>query len=90
MPTISKSALVAILARKADISKKDAAEKLESVFDTIIETVKEGNAVTIAGVGTFKKKESAARSGRNPLTGKPIEIKAKTSLAFKAVPSLKI
>lgn len=90
MPTVTKSTLITMLAERTDVTKKAASESIESVFETIIDTVKQGNSVTLAGIGTFKLKQSAARTGRNPRTGESIEIAAKSSIVFKSAPSLEI
>lgn len=88
MPTLSKSALIDQIASSTGSTKKAAAENLSAVFDTIFTAVKQGNTVSLAGIGTFKLKKSEARTGRNPRTGEPIAIEAKTSVTFKAAPSV--
>ena len=68
----------------AKVTKKAAAEVLTATIDTIQATVKKGNKVTLVGFGTFEPRKRAARTGRNPLTGKAIKIAAKTVPAFSA------
>ena len=70
-------------------SKKEAKEAVECVLSTITSTMKKQEAVTLVGFGTFKVDNRKARTGRNPRTGEPIEIKAKKVPKFVAGKSLK-
>ena len=70
-------------------SKKEAKEAVECVLSTITSTLKKQEAVTLIGFGTFKVDDRKARTGRNPRTGEPIEIKAKKVPKFAAGKALK-
>ena len=86
---MNKSELVANVADKAGLSKKDAEKAVMAVFSSIEGALKEGDKVQLIGFGTFEVKERAARKGRNPQTGKAIEIPASKNPVFKAGKTLK-
>ena len=86
---MKKAELVAAVAAKANISKKDADAAVAAVAAVVAEALKAGDEVAIAGVGTFKVKERAAREGVNPATGAKIKIAATKVPAFKAAKALK-
>jgi len=69
--------------------KKIAEDAVQCVLDTITEALKKGDSVTLVGFGTFKVAKRAARTGRNPQTGKPLKIKAKKVPKFSAGKKLK-
>ncbi|MBR3294846.1 MAG: HU family DNA-binding protein [Clostridia bacterium] len=81
---MNKTELVAAIAAKAEISKKDADKALAAFTETVIAELAKGEKVQIVGFGTFEARERAARNGINPLTKKTIEIAATTVPAFKA------
>jgi DNA-binding protein HU-beta len=81
---MNKSDLVNEIAAKADVTKKQADEILTALVDTIMETVSSGDKVTLVGFGVFEARQRQAREGRNPSTGKPIQIPATTVPAFSA------
>jgi DNA-binding protein HU-beta len=81
---MNKSELVAAMAEKAGLPKKDAEKALTAFTDTIVETLKKGDKVSLVGFGTFDVRHRAARQGLNPRTKEPIEIKASDAPAFKA------
>ena len=81
---MNKEELIAEISKKAKVSKKDAAAALSATIDAIQASVKKGNKVTLVGFGTFEARKRAARTGRNPQTGKEIKIPAKTVPAFSA------
>lgn len=81
---MNKTELIAAIAAKADLSKKDAEKALVAMTDAIVEEIGKGGKVQIVGFGTFESRERAARKGINPLTKAPIEIAACTVPAFKA------
>ena len=81
---MNKTELVAVIAAKAEISKKDADKALAAFTETVIAELAKGEKVQIVGFGTFEARERAARNGINPLTKKTIEIAATTVPAFKA------
>ena len=81
---MNKEELVAEIAKKASVSKKEASEVLSAWVDTIQKTVSKGGKVTLVGFGTFESRKRAARIGRNPQTGKELKIAAKKVPAFSA------
>ena len=80
---MNKADLVAQVAERADISKKDAAKAVDAVFDSISESLKSGDKVQLVGFGNFEVRERSARKGRNPQTGQEIDIPASKVPAFK-------
>ena len=86
---MNKTELVASMAAKAELSKKDAEKALGAFIDTVVEELSKGEKVQIVGFGTFESRERAARKGINPLTKEPIDIAATTVPAFKAGKALK-
>ena len=81
---MNKSELIDAMADSADISKAAAGRALDGLIDAITNAVKNDDTVSIVGFGTFLLRERAARTGRNPKTGKTIEIAASKTPAFKA------
>ena len=86
---MNKTELVAEIAAKANLSKKDAEAALTATIATVTETLKKGDKVSLVGFGTFDVKERPARTGRNPKTKETIEIAASRVPQFKAGKSLK-
>jgi len=81
---MNKGELVSQIAAKADLSKTQAADALNAALDAIGGALKNEDKVTLIGFGTFSINHRAARQGRNPQTGKTIQIKAKNLVKFKA------
>ena len=81
---MNKTELVASMAEKAGITKKDAEKALAAFVDSVAAELKAGGSVQLIGFGTFKVAERAARTGINPKTGDKIEIAASKAPAFKA------
>ncbi|MCL7462618.1 HU family DNA-binding protein [Pseudomonas sp. NW5] len=86
---MNKSELIDAIAASADIPKAVAGRALDAVIDSITDALKEGDSVVLVGFGTFAVKERAARTGRNPQTGTPIEIEAARIPGFKPGKALK-
>jgi len=86
---VNKSELIDAVAAAADLSKAAAGRALDAMVDSVTEALKEGDQVVLVGFGTFSVKERAARTGRNPQTGDPIEIAAAKVPSFKAGKALK-
>ncbi len=86
---MNKAELIDAVADSADISKAAAARSVDTVLEVITESLKNGNAVTLVGFGTFNSRRREARTGRNPRTGEPIQIKASNLAVFKAGKGLK-
>ena len=86
---MNKAELVAAVAEKAEISKKDAEAAVKAFTDVIAEELKKGEKVQLVGFGTFEVSERAAREGRNPQTGETMTIAASKAPKFKAGKALK-
>ena len=86
---MNKSELIAAVAEKANITKKDADKVVAAVFESITAALANGDKVAINGFGNFEVKTRAARQGRNPKTGETITIAEAKLPAFKAVKALK-
>lgn len=86
---MNKSELIDAIAESADLSKASATRALDAMIDTIADSLKGGDQVVLVGFGTFSVKDRAARTGRNPQTGAPIEIAAARIPSFKAGKALK-
>lgn len=86
---MNKTELVAKVADKANLSKKDAEAALNATIDAIKAALKKGDKVQLIGFGTFEVRKRAAKEGRNPQTGEKIKIKASKVPAFKAGAALK-
>jgi DNA-binding protein HU-beta len=81
---MNKTELIAAVAEKAGLSKKDADSAVNSMLSAIEETVAKGEKVQIVGFGTFELHSRSERQGRDPRTNTPITIPASTVPAFKA------
>ncbi|MBQ6369462.1 MAG: HU family DNA-binding protein [Parasporobacterium sp.] len=81
---MNKVELVEAMAKKADISKKDAEAALKAFIATVQGELKKGGKVQLVGFGTFEVSKRAARKGRNPQTGAEMKIKASKTPKFKA------
>ena len=81
---MNKTELVAALAEKAEVSKKDAEKVLNAFIETVQDAVKADDKVQLVGFGTFESRTRAAREGKNPQTGEKIKIAACKVPAFKA------
>ena len=86
---VNKAELIDKMAASADISKAAATRALDSMLDAVTESLKQSEQVVLVGFGTFTVKDRAARTGRNPQTGAPIEISAARIPSFKAGKALK-
>ncbi len=86
---MNKAELAAKIAERASISKKSAAEVIDAFTGSVTEAVAAGEKVQLIGFGTFEVSERAARTGRNPQTGKEIKIPASKSMKFKAGKAVK-
>ena len=86
---MNKTELIAEVAVKAGLSKKDAEKALVAFMDTVTDKLAKKEKVQIVGFGTFSVKQRAARTGKNPATGETIEIAACKAPAFAAGKALK-
>ncbi len=86
---MNKSELIDAVAASADLPKAAAGRALDAVIESITSALKDGDNVSLVGFGTFSVKARAARTGRNPQTGAPIQIAAANIPGFKAGKGLK-
>ena len=86
---MNKTELIASVAQKSDLTKKDAEKAVKAVFEAVSESLKKGDKVQSIGFGTFEVRARKAREGRNPRNTKPIKIPASKTPAFKAGKQLK-
>lgn len=86
---MNKSDLIDAIANEAGISKVAAGKALEAVTNAITSALRQGDAVTLVGFGTFSVAERAERQGRNPATGEAITIAATKAPKFKPGKALK-
>ena len=86
---MNKAELISAVSEKTGLSKKDSEKAINATFDTIGESLEEGEKVQLVGFGVFDIKERAARIGRNPKTKQEIEIPASRVPTFKAGKALK-
>lgn len=81
---MNKAQLIDAVAKEAKLSKVDAGKAIDATVAAITKSMKKGEGVILVGFGSFSIAKRAARTGRNPQTGKPIKIAAKKVAKFKA------
>ena len=86
---MNKTELIAAIASKTELSKKDAEKALKAFTDVVTEELKKGEKIQLVGFGTFEVSERAAREGINPQSGEPMKIEASKAPRFKAGKALK-
>jgi integration host factor subunit beta len=86
---MTKADLVEQVAREAEMTKKDAEQLVEIIFDSITESLNNGEKIELRGFGSFRVRERNSRKGRNPKTGEAVEIPAKRVAYFKPGKELK-
>lgn len=86
---MNKTELIAAVAKKTDMPKKDAEKAVSAFIEVVTEELKKGEKVQVVGFGTFAVSERAAREGRNPHTGEPMQIAASKAPKFTAGKALK-
>ncbi|HVI23921.1 MAG: integration host factor subunit alpha [Myxococcales bacterium] len=86
---MTKADVVESVCKEAGFSKKEAAEIVEMVFDTVKDTLERGEKIKLSGFGNFIVREKKSRVGRNPQTGQEIEISARRVLTFRPSQVLK-
>ena len=86
---MNKTELIAAIAEKTGLTKKDAEKALVAFTDVVAEELKKNEKVQLVGFGTFEVSKRAAREGRNPQTGKVMKIAASKAPKFKAGKALK-
>ena len=86
---MNKTELVAAVAAKTELSKKNAEKAVSAVLETVAETLAAGEKVQLVGFGTFEAREREARTAKNPRTGETVEVAPSRVPAFKAGQALK-
>lgn len=86
---MTKAELIAEVAKKTELSKKDSEAALEAMIEIVKKTVKKEGSFRYPGFGTFTLKKRKARSGINPLTKEKIKIKASKTVSFKPAQGFK-
>ena len=86
---MNKTELIAAVAEKTDLSKKDADAAVTAVLGAITDALKAGDKIQLVGFGTFEVRNRAAKQGRNPRTGETMTVPASKVPAFKAGKALK-
>jgi DNA-binding protein HU-beta len=86
---LNKTELIDALAQKCDVSKAEAGRAVDGLTDIIAETLAKGESIAVLGFGNFTITERAARVGRNPKTGEPLQISASKAPKFTAGSKLK-
>lgn len=86
---MNKTELVAAVAAKTEMSKKNAEKAVAAMLETVAETLAAGEKVQLVGFGTFEAREREARTAKNPRTGETVEVAASRVPAFKAGQALK-
>ena len=81
---MNKTELIAAMAEKSELTKKDAEKALAAFLESVEGALKKGDKVQLVGFGTFEVKQRAARTGINPQTKKPVKIAASKAPSFKA------
>jgi len=81
--------LIDAVAEAADLTKAESSRAVDAVVAAVTKALKDGDAVTLVGFGTFQVRDRAARTGRNPKTGDTIKIAASKNPSFKAGKALK-
>lgn len=80
---MNKQELIDAIAAESGLSKKDSKEALDALVKTVGATLKKGDNISLVGFGSFSVIQKAARTGKNPQTGKPIQIAAKKAVKFR-------
>ena len=86
---MNKTELIAAIAEKTELSKKDAEKAVKAFTDVVVEELQKGEKIQLVGFGTFEVSERAERTGRNPQTGAEMVIPASKAPKFKAGKALK-
>ncbi len=86
---MTKADLVEKVAKEAEMTKKDAEQLVEIIFESIVDTLNKGEKIELRGFGSFRVRERDARKGRNPKTGSAVSIPAKRVAYFKPGKELK-
>ncbi|PYU47862.1 MAG: integration host factor subunit beta, partial [Acidobacteria bacterium] len=82
-PTLTKADLIEEVLRITELPRKESETIVETIFDSIIESLQKGQKIEIRGFGSFRTRERRGRIGRNPKTGAKVEVPAKRIPFFK-------
>jgi integration host factor subunit beta len=88
-PTLTKADLIEEVLRITELPRKESETIIETIFDSIIESLQKGQKIEIRGFGSFRTRERRGRVGRNPKTGAKVEVPAKKIPFFKPSKELK-
>ncbi len=88
-PTLTKADLIEEVLRITELPRKESETIVETIFDSIIESLQQGQKIEIRGFGSFRTRERRGRIGRNPKTGAKVEVPAKRIPFFKPSKELK-
>src|SRR5256885_15728098 len=88
-PTLTKADLIEEVLRMTELARKESETIVETIFDSIIESLQKGQKIEIRGFGSFRTRERRGRGGRNPTTGAKVEVPAKKIPFFKSSKELK-
>ena len=88
-PTVTLKHLAANIAEEHELAKKQAEAILGNMVELVVKHLKKGDRIRLVGLGVLQVRKRAARMGRNPATGEPIQIKASKKVAFRAAKELK-
>jgi DNA-binding protein HU-beta len=86
---MNKTDLIDAIAQSTDLTKKESEAAINATLDAIVDALAKDEKVVLVGFGTFETKKRAARKGRNPSTGKPMDIPASKAPVFKAGKGMK-
>lgn len=86
---MNKSEFIDAVAAASGLTKADASKAIDGMIDTVTNTLKKGDSITLVGFGTFETRHRKARVGRNPRTGEALQIAASNIPSFKAGKALK-
>ena len=88
-PTLTKADLIEEVLRVTELPRKESESIVETIFDSIIESLQKGDKIEIRGFGSFRTRQRRGRTGRNPKTGEKVEVPAKRIPFFKPSKELK-
>ena len=88
-PTLTKADLIEEVLRVTELPRKESESIVETIFDSIIESLQKGDKIEIRGFGSFRTRQRRGRTGRNPKTGEKVEVPAKKIPFFKPSKELK-
>jgi DNA-binding protein HU-beta len=86
---MNRSELIDAASQASGLSKSQTTKVLDSIIENISDAVQKGDKVSLSGFGTFERRERAARTGRNPQTGEPLQVAASKAPAFKPAKAFK-